>query len=275
VKEHFVPQFYLNYFAASDGLINVHDMGNNTSFRNKAKQFCYEKDFYELKDSQGFHIERNLVENKLSEFEGMINSTLTCLIERCTYEPGDFMIDSNEFTDIIMFIILQLLRHPETKEHISELYGKGVSEPLGEIDKNTLYIANTMPISVDNINSLFKGLENEVHPYTRHLVDDDKQLLNKIASFFVNKCIVHIALPKSKEKTFLTCDNPVLKNIPFSDAEFILPLSPQHLAVVSKTDSIELRYHWGKAWYEDSMVDRINALIKKNATRFIFGEIAS
>lgn len=269
-NEHYVPQFYLKYFANKSGLVLVTDKINRSTFESSPRSICAIKDLYEIKKSKNEYAERNTVEKALSCYEGFLKEKLSKLIYRCEYEKSPFVITGEEDAALAFFIALQLVRQPETKKYLNDVYNRGITKCLGQIDREVLYLINALHNKQGYVHSLIAKLDGMLHPYTIALIQENQTIFERITSHILSNCYFSVMIPKSKALFYKTCDNPIIKNTPFIDALYFFSLSPRHLIIVSNFETLDKKYAQNKLWAEDETVNRINELIYENATRFIF-----
>jgi len=128
VKEHFIPQVYLRGFSPGYEIYRK-DLVDKSKFtiyyfdlfenkQQKAvpiKSQCYEKNIYEVKNSEGNIINQNLIENALGNVENLF-SNYRDELERKVFIEENFktpcFLTKEEKTFWVTFIAIQLLRTP-------------------------------------------------------------------------------------------------------------------------------------------------------------------
>lgn len=87
-KQHWVPRFYLRYFADSSGQLHAYSRQKGSFFRTNCENLCSMRDLYEVEhaDATGDATDRfyaqNLIEVKLSELESRIAPLYDRFLER-------------------------------------------------------------------------------------------------------------------------------------------------------------------------------------------------
>lgn len=271
-NEHYIPQFYLKYFASESGLILVTDKIKENTYEASPRSICVIKDLYEIKKPNKDYIERNTIEKALSQYEGFLDNVLRKLMNRCDNEESPFMITGEEDAALAFFLALQLVRQPETKKKLCEIYNKGITTGLTPIDREALYLINALHNKKRFVDNLITDLSDILHPYTQFLIQEDQTLLESIMSHVLSNCYFSVIVPKNDTMLYTTCDNPIVKNTPFIDALYLFSLSPKHMVIVSEFETLNKNHAERKLWAEDATVKRVNELIYGNATRFIFSK---
>lgn len=193
VREHYVPKFYLKKFSTNKKQLYQLDISNNSPPKPVSiNSIAYEIDTYELKDSDGEYIKRNLLEKHLSGLEG-ISSKYYKSIEAKAFNHQNLtchsFLTTEEKAILIFFTALMYTRNPQTinlaKETANECFGK-------ELSSNTC----------DNIAIL------SCLPIYKKFNENDKSLLMMlIDKYFSNKAF-HIYV--STNACFWTSDFPVI-----------------------------------------------------------------
>lgn len=119
-KQHWVPQFYLRHFADSSGRLNVYSKLDDKSFAAKTENICAKRDLYEVKNSNMARGEddeycaQNLIEEKLSEFEGCLAPHYEQFLECCDAEVFDGECFLKGRAAACALAANLIVRHPES-----------------------------------------------------------------------------------------------------------------------------------------------------------------
>jgi len=84
-RQHYVPQFYLSYFADHSGYVWVYDVGR-PSRRSLPDEIAHQRDYYAL-EAEGAR--NNLVDNYLQQSESAAGSVLPRLAAGGDIDDGD------------------------------------------------------------------------------------------------------------------------------------------------------------------------------------------
>jgi len=254
-KEHYVPQFYLKYFAGSDGKISCIFVKDKKYCRVAPKAICYEKNIYETMDDNGHTYARNYLENYFSQVEGHMTTLFDNIIERChdIKNQEALILSSGEKEDIANYLSIQYLRHPIAKnEHnnmIEELWGK----PLNKLEKNIMYTQNGFLSDSSGSEPLFK-------------INGKNMIESESFSFL---------MPKDKTEHFFTSDFPVWADITQNKTDvrsYYFPLSPDIAIYVGKRKNVPIILRNRIVKIDKEHIDRFNAFIIRRAPQFVFGE---
>ena len=118
-KQHWVPQFYLRYFADSSGQLSVYNRKTGSFFSAKPENLCSKRDLYEVKYSNAGtwdvdrHYLQNFIEVELSEVESRLSSSCAKLLQCCedrVFEGDDFQQGRMALCELAANLIV---RHPD------------------------------------------------------------------------------------------------------------------------------------------------------------------
>lgn len=119
VKEHYVPQFYLNKFTDKDGLLHVYDLKQKKFYSPKPKNICFKKNLYETKwqdanPKLGQYVLVNNIENEFSRYENEFATLLQRIIDICTPEqnPNALILQGKEREIFFRFVVNLMVRNP-------------------------------------------------------------------------------------------------------------------------------------------------------------------
>ena len=126
-KQHWVPQFYLRHFADSSGKLHTYSKSNDKFFATKTENLCAQRDLYEVNyttTARGEHDEyyaQNLIEKKLSEFEGRLAPLYKQLLECCDEEVFDGERFHEGRAAACALAANLIVRHPESMREDCEI----------------------------------------------------------------------------------------------------------------------------------------------------------
>lgn len=121
-KQHYVPRFYLKYFADSNGRLHVFNRDEDKFYPSNVGDICSKRYLYEVERSRAIDtdasrfIRPNKIENDLSRIESYVSESYKTFIACCEHgrlEGDDFLF--GRFAVSLLFALL-LERHPRTVE---------------------------------------------------------------------------------------------------------------------------------------------------------------
>lgn len=119
IREHFVPQFYLDKFTDNNGLLHIYDLQQKKFYTQRPKNICFVKNLYETEWSDanpklGKYILTNDIENKFCEYEGEFAKLLKTICNVCTLDQDSaaLILHGKEKEVLRRFVINLMLRHP-------------------------------------------------------------------------------------------------------------------------------------------------------------------
>lgn len=187
-KEHFIPRFYLNGFSNNE--IIYQNCVDNLMFDKDVptNSICYIKNLYEFKDENGEILYTNKIEECLHIIETKVSKIIND-IERKSNDKSYLnkvgFLSPEEKSYLIIFSVLQLLRHPENIKIATEIIK---DMPLVTSDK----VARTIVLL-------------QAFPVFEYNPEDDKNFLNRMLQMVSD---MHIQIYKSYTESFITSDNP-------------------------------------------------------------------
>ncbi|WP_079529960.1 DUF4238 domain-containing protein [Halobacillus hunanensis] len=116
-NQHYVPQFYLNYFANKNGRIFVYDKINEKKFPSNSRGIASEGYFYDIIKGKMQSIEKYL--NR--DYESAFSKYLPSLIQRLENDE-DFYLTSDDKKEIASFLSLQYVRTKRFREESVRLF---------------------------------------------------------------------------------------------------------------------------------------------------------
>lgn len=142
-NEHYIAQMYLKRFAAqeSDSKVYIWQYSLKsmshlpTDCAIKIDDVCCENDLYEMKDKNNKYIDRNSIENILSEYESVFSNLFDGIEEKATKANKTIFnfLNYQEQGLLKTYLILQILRFPFTINQAQEIL---MAKPELSLDSN-------------------------------------------------------------------------------------------------------------------------------------------
>ncbi|MBO0457750.1 DUF4238 domain-containing protein [Enterococcus hulanensis] len=228
-KEHYIPQFALKYFQNEDGRIPFTDIKKKPLkiITSKSNNLMHEKDFYEIKDSEGIYILRNTIEDNYSFFEGRISRKFQRLLDLSFQD--DFQ---NKFVELVMngewavieaelllYMVFLLIRSKGVK---NLTYSKS-KLPQNYQHILHLLMTTTPTQTAEFAKNMFNGEELENILY---FIKNDTEAIpiKTLSEHIMNNYQIRVCKVKETKRLFLS-DNPVIVQ-KFEGEDYILPISP-------------------------------------------------
>ena len=220
VKQHYVPQVYLRFFALKREKIwetCVIDKKNNTTYFTDVKNVAFEKNFYTV-DKLGD--KKYVFEEYYSkQIEPLISQTFKRFIQECTliFTKDRGVVINREFRTVFSKIIItQLLRTPKARAHQhnvgADIFPFIIKETIKGLDQ---YLKEDQKkyINALTINDIFKEADMEFIT--------DPARINKFAKFIYDKIWIVYRNDNYKINPFATSDHPIVQyNVLTSDTTF-------------------------------------------------------
>lgn len=119
VREHYVPQFYLNQFTDDNGLLNIYNVDHKKFYTQIPPNVCFKKKLYEtewenVNSKLSKYVLPNSIENIFCEYEGEFAQLLKTIIRVCTYNQNlnALILHSKEKEILLRFVVNLMLRNP-------------------------------------------------------------------------------------------------------------------------------------------------------------------
>lgn len=119
VKEHYVPQFYLNKFTDDNELLHIYDWKQKKFYTQKPKNVCYKKNLYETEwqvanPKLGKYVLTNSIENEFCKYEGEFSALMNKIICICTsvQNPKALILHGGEKDVFFRFVVNLVVRNP-------------------------------------------------------------------------------------------------------------------------------------------------------------------
>ena len=254
-NQHYVPRFYLKYFASSGSKIFCYDKKVNKSFETNINNIAAEKLFYDLDKSlaenEGIEDIQHL-EKQYSYIESEFAPYYAEFLDRLNSK--EFKITECDRDKIASYLSIQIER---TKNHRDE------SAKIVTAFNKAL---NVWGISVQNVHGCNTGVRSKRDIHTENILFGDKfrECIKE-----VTKGHIWIIFENNTNIPFLTSDNPII-TIPHKEdnirsyrglnsegVQIAFPLSPKYILILAER----------KAYKEFIAIE--NQIKKLNATLFI------
>ena len=154
VNEHFVPKTYLKGFSFDEKMIYEYDCDiyNQIKVAVKIDDVCQDKNLYEYKNAKGEFLDRNYLENILSEFESIFPHFRKDVESRAFIEANyssSMFFSGKEKRFIKGFIALQIMRSPYVINQMESELQKEYGQVLRENEARTIAIRDALPLYTD------------------------------------------------------------------------------------------------------------------------------
>ncbi len=166
IKEHYVPQFYLNNFTDDDRLLHIYDVKRKKFYTEKSRNVCFIKNLYEAewKDANpklGIYILPNNIEDIFCKYEGEFAKLLQTIICVCSEDqnPNALILHGKEKEVLIQFIVNLMLRNPVNMERL-RLFE--ISECMKKSDEFLLYEDILSKMGLGGVESIYLTAQKKV-----------------------------------------------------------------------------------------------------------------
>lgn len=255
VMQHFVPKMYLNYFSGSDGYVHVYPRDGGNYFLSKPENIAKERHLYTDLNSNSSDVYE--MEKELGSVEANAAPAFSRLIsgQRISFE---------EKCNVSEYICAQAVRTPLYMENLAKLMA------LADLQDGSLGVVRDRHSVLDAAN------EEAVVDIPRSV---GMSALRLVSSMAERVSSLRWRLLKSKDPTFVTSDEPVVKLTGFAledvlDGDFemmtgniniIFPICPQAVLYISPSINLseEMKVHAGT-------VKEINRKIILNSNRHVY-----
>ena len=211
-SQHFVPKFYLKRFTFDGKYCYTKNRSGKINCQ-KIDEICKMKNTYEIKDDYGIVINKNFVENKLSELDNYCDKFLIRFLKYIdTVENNDIIKFETgmEKQALMLFFVITLLRNNKV------------------ISKTQKMLKEQFNIFANEHKSRNRGIKNIFELSTTW---SDK--LSKKYSVLIHRNIT--------DKQFITSDIPIHIVMLGNNEFFYMPLSPKYFMVlIPKQPPIEM-----------------------------------
>lgn len=260
-NQHYIPRFILKNFTEKN-LLQVADIsGRNTRyFTTSPERICFEKDLYELKNTDGTYFDRNSIEDQFSAIESWLAPRLVDLIQKCN--DTHHQLDGEQDSTISMLFALQLSRLPEIKEQIHR------SNAVGTLEKNYIYASfvHSHQFAIAYLNE-----NNVITPRDLVYDSESRTLMDTIASYLLSNCYFYVIDATNTDEKFVVADNSVLI-LPFADVHYLLPISPDFAIACCKFAAARGNQTEGVVVASNELVHKINIESHKRCRKFLIAK---
>lgn len=254
IRQHYVPQIYLNKFTFSERKpykICALNKSKNEIISVCIKDIVVEKNFY----TTNIFEDRYAVEKHYAKkIEPMLSRILSQICSKCeNAQDGTVALDYRTKEELVLSIIFQFLRGKQYREHIRKIYDLTVPDIIEKAKQK--FGVNEVP---ENIYS------DDIFKYISISSTFNLNQIKKYANKLYHRAMIIIKITDNAE--FVTSDNPVM----FMDAETLdsqpfrhgllqpqtvvsYPISPKLLIVMYHPD-----YCSGKLKNYDRKITLIN-----------------
>ncbi len=210
IKQHYVPQFYLNNFTDENQFVFVFDTNNENNYQASTKSQCFEKYFYDInpdilnKFSSGADSYEEIVDDKIRILNEQVSSMLFLNLNNTVKSKEFPNFNENELYD---FILLQIIRTSDYKKRIGHMADAfSLTTKINNIEDNKyLSMVHNLFIYgvIERLYNLDFKLNQEYHYVFDCFIDETINIKKQLASsgflFLLNE---------SKEK-FIASTTPV------------------------------------------------------------------
>ncbi|MDE6026283.1 MAG: DUF4238 domain-containing protein [Lachnospiraceae bacterium] len=166
VKEHYVPQFYLNKFTDDNGLLHIYDLKQKKFYTQKPKNICYKKNLYETEwqdanPKLGKYVLANKIENEFCRFESEFAILLQKIIDICTsaQNPNAMILYGKEKEVLFRFVVNLMVRNPLFMESLAL---SEIPEEIKNSDEMSLFRADMCKMGLGGADSIYLAAQKEV-----------------------------------------------------------------------------------------------------------------
>lgn len=196
VREHYVPQFYLDRFANDDGYVQIYNFEQRKYYPQRPRNVCFEKNLYETEwedanPKLGKYVLLNHLEDIFCNYEGEFAQLLKTISRVCTYNQNAsaLILHGKEKEVLLRFIVNLMLRNPINMDSLA----------LSEIPEDEK-ISDGMALFRDVLNKMGLGGADSIY-----IAAQKKAMLTyEIEGNFPQKCVEHF---KKINFTFLYAIN--------------------------------------------------------------------
>lgn len=274
VREHYVPQFYLDRFANDDRFVHIYNFEQHKSYPQRPRNICFENNLYETEwedanPKLGKYILLNHIEDIFCQYEGEFARLLKTISRVCTYNQNAnaLVLHGKEKQVMLRFVVNLMLRNPINMESLA------LSE-IPEDEKNS----DGMELFRNIMNKMGLGGADSIYLAAQKKV----MLTYEIEDGFPQKCVeklrkICFTFLYATDSEFITSDIPVCYGydctIPDEDKTCLyLALSPKVAVLFGNYN--ELKRNKNKMiQIESESVDFFNKQIIKhhNYIRLLIG----
>lgn len=210
VRQHYVPQAYLKFFAQKREKIwetDVADKKGQKLYRANIRDIAFEKNFYTIErlGPQKYTWEKYYAE----QVEPLISNTFTELIEKCTNifaKDKELVINSRIKLALSVIIITQLLRTPKARSQQYEISSDIFPKVMGNVIKEL-----RPHIRADQKDYLYNLKLDDIFKETQMQIITDPKRVLKFAQILCDRYWIVYRNDKFNGFPFVTSDHPVVE----------------------------------------------------------------
>jgi hypothetical protein len=259
--QHYVPKFYLDGFADTDGMVWVFDKLRNATFSSKPEGIAGENYFYDVPQLEASVGLAQPVEKAFGQHEHEASQVIA-FIDRMLFEEDFPPLHKNNREVLAMHLALQTVRTPKYRALLLEFFNQSDDMELGPLKK------------------IFNNDERMVHAYTFA----NAEFINSLAEMISGQ--IWLFARNGTNVPFYSSDNPVVykakdnmlwtpPRLPTEQGiQIVFPISPDCLLYVMEKGywSSVTSFDGGisPVTFTEHMVDHENSGQVAMSTRFIF-----
>lgn len=244
-KQHWIPQFYLRYFANSAGQLHAYGRSDDRFFPAKTESLCSKRDLYEVEysdpddDSDSRFYAQNFIERRLSEEESEISASYSQFLQCCKDEvfEGDAFRQGQEVACRLASNLI--VRHPES---MFSDRSRAREESILLQENDILSGKDKVLLDWSGWNGDHEALAELSITATMLFSEDDSVPINRIYKAFFEKrfCVLEAPIGSS----FITTSMPMFIKGPEDDSyDFdcaYMPLSCDYAALFTSDASLKI-----------------------------------
>lgn len=261
INQHYIPRFILKHFTENNMLQVADVSGKNIRyFSTSPERICFEKDLYEIRNSDGTYFDRNIIEDRFAVLESWLAPRLIDLVQKCSDTQHQF--DGEQDATLAMLFALQLSRFPQIKEKIQR------SDAIGNLEKNYIYASfvHSHQAAIAYLN------QNNVTIHPDLLNDNDgKTLIDTIASYLLSSCYFYAIDATNADEKFVIADQSV-QITPFEDVQYLCPISPNFAVACCEFATARGNQTESVVVATNELVRRINIQSRKQCRKFLIAQ---
>lgn len=299
-NQHYVPRWYLKYFADEKGRVCVYDKAENRYFKTNISNICSESYFHAVGKSSAGKQMSQVIEFLLSVTETAHSSNVTTFLELVQgsekIKPEDKMVVTDLFSHL--FVRNKAFReeycetYEKVLEQVEKFSGKTAAKKCVPSDAEYIKVLLTNLLRFDIISMSQDGYSlTDIKSAAKDNRIPNKYRKNNIHNIWKKGLlekpmkVITVVDVVDTNHTFITADNPAIEQHPpfkdilgnaLFDRTHLLALNHKTLVVsLPRNDSIKEKVKRKNLFDSDESLAEIlfyNASIFHKATRFVFGK---
>lgn len=206
VKEHYVPQFYLNKFTDDNGLLHIYDLRQKKFYTQKPKNICYKKNLYETEwqdanPKLGKYVLVNNIEDEFCRYESEFAILLQKIIVICTptQNPKASILYGKEKEVLFRFVVNLMIRNPLNMDLLGLFE---IPKEIKNSDGMSLFRAVMCKMGLGGADSVYLAAQKKVM-----LTDEIEGSFPQVYAKYLKKICFTFFYAQDNE--FITSDIPV------------------------------------------------------------------